>query len=220
MKILIVSAFLTLFGIPLLAQDSSAVFSDSALAVLDTNLVQLSGVVINEESLEPLSYTTVYDRTLGRGVITDYYGYFSTVVFPGDTLIFSYFGFKTSTYVVPDSLEENRYSMIHLMQQDTLNLPEVTVYPWPSREEFARAFVEMRPYDDDIRRAQRELSGESLAFVSARLEGDASLAYGNTQNQYLTKIYTNRQLPANNLFNPYAWSKLIKDWREGKLARE
>lgn len=220
MKVLFTSILILFSGFSSIAQDSTAVLSDSALAQLDTNLVQLSGVIINEETLDPLAYTTVYDKTIGRGVISDYYGYFSTVVFPGDTLIFSYYGFQTSTYIVPDSLTEDRYSIIHLMQQDTLNLPEITVYPWPSREDFARAFVEMRPYDDDIRRAQRELSGESLAFVAARLEGDASLAYGNTQNQYLTQIYTNRQLPANNLFNPYAWSKLIKDWREGKLARE
>ncbi len=220
MKRFIVFALIAFTGIFANAQDSTAVYSDSALAQIDTNLIQISGVVINEETLDPLAYTTVYDKTIGRGVISDYYGYFSTIVFPGDTLIFSYFGFQTSTYIVPDTLSEKRYSIIHLMQQDTLNLPEITVYPWPSREDFARAFIEMRPYDDDITRAQRELSGESLAFVAARLEGDASLAYGNTQNQYLTQIYTNRQLPANNLFNPYAWSKLIKDWKEGKLARE
>jgi hypothetical protein len=202
------------------AQDEGSAPSDSVLATLDSNLIQLSGVAINEETLDPLPYTTVYDKTIGRGVISDYYGYFSTVVFPGDTLIFSYFGYQTSTYIVPDTLSEKRYSIIHVMQKDTINLPEVTVYPWPSREDFARAFVEMRPYDDDIRRAQRELSGESLAFVAARLEGDASLAYGNMQNQYLTKIYTNRQMPANNLLNPYAWSKLIKDWKEGKLSRQ
>lgn len=220
MRYLLFSAAILFGSVTALAQDTTHVLTDADLAALDTNLIQLSGVVINEETLDPMSYTTVYDKTIGRGVISDYYGYFSTVVFPGDTLIFSYYGYQTSTYVVPDSLHEKRYSMIHVMQKDTLNLPEITVYPWPSREDFARAFVEMRPYDDDIRRAQRELSGESLAFVAARLEGDASLAYGNTQNQYLTQIYTNRQLPANNLFNPYAWSKLIKDWRAGKLARE
>lgn len=193
---------------------------DSMLLSLDSNLIQLSGVVINEETLDPMPYTTVYDRTLRHGVIADYYGYFSSVVLPGDTLIFSYFGYKTSTFIVPDTLSERRYSIIHMLQRDTLNLPEVVVYPWPSREDFARAFIEMRPYDDDIRRAQRELSGESLAFVAARLEGDASLAYGNSQNQYYTKLYTNGQLPANNLFNPYAWAKLIQDWKAGKLSKE
>jgi len=210
------NALIILFGfVPLLsmAQDTNVVY-------LDSNLIQLSGVVIGEEELEPMPYTTVFDKSIRKGVIADYYGYFSTVVYPGDTLYFSYFGYKTSTFIVPDTLQDNRYSIIHMMQKDTLNLPEVVVYPWPSREDFARAFVEMRPYDDALKRAQRELSGESLAFVAARLEGDASLAYGATQNANYTKLYTQNQLPANNLFNPYAWAKLVKDWREGKLARQ
>jgi hypothetical protein len=183
-------------------------------------LIQLSGVVVNEEDLTPLPYTTLYDRTQRRGVISDYYGFFSTVVLPGDTLLFSSFGFKTSTYVVPDTLRDSRYSIIHVMQKDTVNLPEVTVYPWPSREDFARYFVNMQPYDDALRRAQRELSGETLAFVAARLDGDASLAFGNVSNQRNTRLYTNGQLPANNLLNPYSWAKLIQDWKQGKLSRQ
>jgi hypothetical protein len=185
-----------------------------------SELIQLSGVAISEGDLSPLPYTTVYDRSIQKGVISDYYGFFSTVVFPGDTLLFSTFGYKTSAYIVPDTLKENRYSVIHMLQRDTVNLPTVTVYPWPSREDFARAFVEMEPYDDAIRRAQRELSGESLAFVAARLENDASLAYGYAANQRYTKLYTNGQLPANNLLNPYSWAKLIQDWKAGKLSRQ
>ena len=211
MKVLIL--FLGAF---LIGQLSLAQRSD-----IDTSkLLQLSGVVVSEHDLNPMPYITVYDRSIGRGVIADYYGYFSMVSFPGDTLYFSYYGYKTSSYIVPDTLEENRYSIIHMLQQDTINLPEVTVYPWPSREDFARFFVEMKPYDDAIRRAQRELSGESLAFVAARLDADASLASGLTTNQRYTKLYTNGQLPVNNLLNPYSWAKLIRDWKEGKLKRE
>ncbi len=186
----------------------------------DTLLIQLSGVVVESEELEPMPYTTVFDKTQRRGVIADYYGYFSLVVLPGDTLYFSYYGYKTSTFVVPDTLNENRYSIIHMMHQDTVNLPAVEVYPWPSREDFARAFLDMKPYDDALRRAQRQLSGESLAFIAARLESDASLSYAYSRNQQYTMLYTNGQLPANNLLNPYSWAKLIKDWKEGKLARE
>lgn len=186
----------------------------------DSMMIQLSGVVVAEDNLEALPYCTVFDKTIRHGVISDFYGFFSFVVFPGDTVFFSYFGYKASSYVVPDTLTEKRYSIIHMMQKDTLNLPAVDVYPWPSREDFARYFIDMEPYDDAIRRAQRELSGESLAFVAARLEGDASLAFGVSQNQYYTKLYTQGQLPANNLLNPYAWAKLVKDWKEGKLKRQ
>ena len=107
-----------------------------------------------------------------------------------------------------------------MLTKDIQNLPEITVYPWPSRDDFARYFVEMQPYDDALRKAQRELSGESLAFVAARLDADASLASGYIQNQRNTKLYTNGQLPVNNLLNPYSWAKLISDWKEGKLSRQ
>jgi hypothetical protein len=183
-------------------------------------MLQISGVIIAEDNLEPLPYTTVWNRSIRKGVISDYYGFFTMVSFPGDTLVFNFYGYSSSTYIIPDTLSENRYSIVHMMQADTLNMPEVVVHPWPSRDEFARYFVEMKPYDDAMRRAQRELSGESLAFVAAKMSNDASLAYGYAQNQRLTKLYTNGQLPSNNLFNPYAWAKLVQDWKAGKLGRQ
>lgn len=183
-------------------------------------LIQLSGVVVSEETLEEQPYVTVYDKTIRKGVISDYYGYFSLVTFPGDTIIFSSPGHKKSSYIVPDTLKQNRYSLIHMLPSDTLQLKEVTIYPWPSKEEFANAFVNMRPYDDALRRAQQELSGESLAFAAARIQTDPSLAYGNSVNQRYSQLYSSNQVPVNNLLNPYAWSKFLKDWKEGKLKRE
>ena len=182
-------------------------------------LIQLSGVVVSEEAFE-LPYTTVYNKTLSKGVISDGYGFFSIVCQPGDTLYFSRKGYSTSPFWVPDTLADNRYSIIHMLTRDTLTTPEVRVYPWPNKEAFAQYFVQMNPYEDDIRRAQRELSGESLAFVAARLDADASLAYGALTKQQNTTIYTNGQLPQNNLLNPYAWSKLIQDWKAGNLSRQ
>jgi hypothetical protein len=182
-------------------------------------LIQLSGVVVTEEAFE-LPYTTVYNKTLNKGVISDGYGFFSLVCQPGDTLVFSRKGYQSSPFWVPDTLIDNRYSIIHMLTRDTLTMPDVRVYPWPNKEAFAQHFVKMSPYEDDIRRAQRELSGESLAFVAARLDADASLAYGALTKQQNTKIYTNGQLPQNNLLNPYAWSKLIQEWKAGNLSRQ
>lgn len=201
-------AFLTTFQNTAFSQDSTK------------TLIQLSGVVVSEDDLEPLPYTTVFDLSNRRGVIADYYGYFSFVVTPGDTLHFSFYGHKTSSFIVPDTLSENRYSIIHMMKKDTVNLPQIDVYPWPSREDFARAFVEMEPYDDALRRAQRELSGESLAFAAARLTVDAGLAQSYASNQRNTKLYTMGQIPVNNLFNPYSWAKFISDWKNGDLKRQ
>jgi hypothetical protein len=188
---------------------------------IDTaRIIQLSGVVISEETLEELPYVTVFNKTLRKGVISDYYGYFSLISFPGDTIVFANPGFKKSSFIIPDTLKQNRYSLIHMIPADTLQLKEVTIYPWPSREEFANAFINMRPYDDAIRKAQQELSGESLAFAAARIQTDPSLAYGNSINQRYSQLYSSNQVPVNNLLNPYAWSKFLKDWKEGKLDRQ
>jgi hypothetical protein len=184
------------------------------------DLIQFSGVLVSSDSLDQVSYASVVDKTTGKGTMSDYYGYFSFVTRPGDTILFNAFGFKTNSYIVPDTLSENRYSIIHVMTPDTMLLPQVDVYPWPSREDFARAFVEMEPYDDALRRAQRQLSGESLAFAAAKVPTDGALSYNWETEQRQTQIYTQRQTPINNLLNPMAWSKFIESWRNGDLQRE
>ncbi|MEX1191752.1 MAG: hypothetical protein WEA99_07235 [Brumimicrobium sp.] len=186
----------------------------------DKKLVQFSGVLVTSDSLDQVSYASVIDKTTGKGTMSDYYGYFSFVTRPGDTILFNAFGFKPNSYIVPDTLTEDRYSIIHLMVPDTMILPEVDVYPWPSREDFARAFVEMEPYDDALRRAQRQLSGESLAFAAAKVPTDGALSYNWETQQQKTRIYTQGQTPVNNLLNPAAWSRFIESWRDGDFQRE
>lgn len=187
----------------------------------ERKLIQLSGVVISSDSLEQLPYATIFDKTVGRGTVADYFGFFSMVVEPGDTILFSYLAHEESSFIVPDTLTDARYSIIHMMMVDTAHtLPEFIVYPWPSREAFAKAFVEMDPLDDAIRRAQKELSGESLAFIAARVSTDASLSYNYAMNQQNTRLYTMGQSPVNNLMNPFAWASFINAWRAGDLQRQ
>lgn len=183
-------------------------------------LVQFSGVLVTSDSLDQVSYASVIDKSTGKGTMSDYYGYFSFVTKPGDTILFNAFGFKPNSYIVPDTLTDDRYSIIHLMVPDTMNLPQVDVYPWPSKEDFARAFVEMEPYDDALRRAQRQLSGESLAFAAAKVPTDGGLSYNWQLQQQQTRLYTQGQTPVNNLLNPAAWGQFIDSWKKGDFQRE
>lgn len=183
-------------------------------------LIQLSGVVVNADSLKPISYTTVYNKTVKRGTLSDVYGYFSTVVLPGDTIIFNRFGYTNSSYIVPDTLSDDRYSIIHILNLDSINPPVITIYPWPSKEDFARAFVEMKPYDDALRRAQKMLSGSNLVYLANMVDGDALSSYAWQRNQQYTKLYTMGQSPVNNLFNPVAWSQFVDSWKKGDLKKK
>lgn len=183
-------------------------------------LIQLSGVVVSSDSLQEMPYAAVYNKTVRRGTIADIYGFFSLVVQPGDTILFKYYGHKPSSYIVPDSLREERYSIIHMMTVDTIQLKEVVVYPWPSKEAFAQAFIEMNPYEDAMLRAQKQLSGKSLASIASMVSSDASLSFGNVVNQNNTKLYTMGQSPVNNLLNPFAWATFLQKWRSGELQRQ
>lgn len=200
---------------------SLLLFTGLSLHAQEERLIQLSGVVVSGDSLEQMPYVTIYDRTSKHGTVGDYFGFFSVVVEPGDTIFFGSLGYEQSSYIVPDTLKEARYSIIHMMHVDTIKyLPNVTIYPWPSREAFAKAFVEMDVTDDAVRRAQRELSGESLAFIAARVSTDGSLSYSYAMNQQNTRLYTIGQSPVNNLFNPVAWSKFISAWKNGQLRQQ
>lgn len=198
---------------------SGVAFGQDTLIGTPKRLIQLSGVVVSSDSLQEMPYAAVYDRTTKHGLIADIYGFFSIVVQPGDTIMFRYYGHKPSSYTVPDTLTEDRYSIIHMMQVDTLQLKEVVIYPWPSKEAFAQAFVEMNPYDDAMLRAQKQLSGKSLASIASMVPTDASLAYTNTINQNNTRLYTMGQSPVNNLLNPFAWASFLQKWRSGELKR-
>lgn len=185
-----------------------------------THYIQFSGVLVSSDSLDMVSYANIIDKTTGTGTVADYYGYFSLVTKPGDTLLFNAFGFKENSFIIPDTLTEPRYSIIHIMTPDTLILPEVDVYPWPSREAFAKAFVEMDPYEGQLRKVQRELSKDKLATLADRLPADPGLAYNYARMQRQTKIYTQGITPVNNLMNPASWAMFIQSWRNGDLQIE
>lgn len=177
--------------------------------------VQLTGVVVTD-SLYRVPFTRVADLSTRRGSIADYYGYFALVVHPGDTIQFSSLGYRKKTYIVPDTTTLKTISLVQIMTPDTILLDPVDVYPWPSREEFADAFVNMEIPNDDLRRAQERLSPQEMAFVGRLLTGDGTSAYSAYRVSQYQKIYTRGQMPSNNLLNPAAWSDFIKGLGTGR----
>lgn len=183
-------------------------------------LVQFSGVVVSSDSLQPVAFASIFDKSTRRGTVSDYYGYFSFVAGLGDTIVFSFVGYKRSTFVIPDSLADGQYSIIHMMDKDTIFLKETKVYPWPSKEEFADAFLNMDTQMDDLAKARQNLSGENMAFAAARLPTEGSMTYKWEQQQYQTRIYYNGQAPPMNILNPIAWGQFIDYWRKGKFSKK
>src|SRR5580704_2266856 len=72
--------------------------------VKHTQLIQLSGIVVDKDSLQPIPFVAILIKRSSGGAIADNNGYFSFIVIPGDTVLFSALGYRVNSYVVPDTL--------------------------------------------------------------------------------------------------------------------
>ncbi len=190
------------------------------------DLVQFSGVVVTADSLRPVPFANIAITATGRGTTSDYWGFFSIVVRKNDLISFSAIGYKTGLFRIPDSLTENRYSLIQVMSSDTLMLTETVIYPWPTKEEFRRAFLTLRIPDDDIEIAKRNLAYMEMREIYGRNYDPEKYGFtpGQSYNNYMDvradKLYYNGQTMPNNLLNPIAWSKFIKAWKRGDFKKK
>ncbi len=181
----------------------------------DADLVQFSGVVITSDSLVPVPFTTVIIRSQYRGTISDFYGFFSFVAQKGDTVEFSAVGFKKAHYIIPDTLKENHYSLIQMLSHDTIMLHEAVIYPWPTKEQFKSAFLALRVPDDDMTRANKNLSQYKMAAIASSMKMSATENQRYAQQLENNRLYYAGQLPPNNWLNPLAWAKFIQSWKNG-----
>lgn len=199
---------LTLFGNKIIAQTDNQ------------NLLQLSGIVVTGDSLKPVPFVSVVIKHTFRGTFSDYYGFFSLVASRGDTIEFTAVGFKKGGYIIPDTLTENRYSLIEMLSKDTILLQEAVIYPWPTREQFKDAFLNLHLPADDIDRANQNIAWAEKKERNDPMPMDGSMNFRYAMRQQQGKLYYAGQLPPNNLLNPIAWAKFINSWRNGDFKKK
>jgi hypothetical protein len=186
----------------------------------DKRLIQFSGVVVTADSLNPVSFANIIIKNTRRGTITDYYGYFSFVALKSDTVQFSAVGFKESYYVIPDTITRDRYSLIHVMDTDTILLEPTIIYPWPTVEDFKEAFINLDIPDDDLEIARKNLDRAEMRHRIESYKMDGSLNYKNYIDRETSKLYYIGQTQPISIMNPFAWAAFIKAWKEGKFKKQ
>lgn len=200
-------------GLPLAAQVKT-------VPAPERSILQFSGVVVDSDSLQPVPFTAVIIKNTNRGTFADASGYFSFVAQKGDTIQFITLGYHNASFVLPDTLTSNRYSLIQLLKRDTFELKEAVIYPWPSKEQFKDAFLRLDVPNDDMARASKNLQQAALVQTASTIGNDGSMAYKATMQQQSSKMYYAGQLPPNNLLNPIAWSRFVQAWRSGALKKQ
>lgn len=209
MRLLAIIALLCFFA-PIQAQEK------------EKELIQLSGVILDADSLNPIPFTSVMISGTNRGTISDYYGFFSVVAAKGDTIVFSSLGYENNAFVVPDSIQSLRYSLIQVLTTDTIELQELVVYPWPTREQFKDAFINLDMTNDEVFRMQM-----NMAYASARNRKvgatysttNANAAYRVQNMNRQTALYNSGMAPTIQLMNPFAWAQFINSWKKGDYKK-
>jgi hypothetical protein len=185
-------------------------------------LIQLSGkvVVLEIDSLKGMPFASVLIRKKKEGSVTDGKGFFTLVASPGDVVEFISIGYKDAQYIVPDTLKATHYSIVQVMKRDTVALEGVTVYPWPSKEEFKAAFLKLNVPNDDLNRAQKNMAADEMRELVNGIAMDGGDNYRYSMEQRYQKLSYIGQYPPNQLLNPFAWAKFIQALKAGKLKRK
>ncbi len=185
-------------------------------------LIQFTGMVLDgsDKDLYPIPYTNIYIKDKGRGTYSDFKGFFSIVVEKGDHVVFSAIGYRTVEITIPDTLTDNRYSLVQLMSQDTVNLPTTIVFPWPSRENFKLEFLAMDVTSEMQERAIENLAQDVLERGRSVVATDGNEHADYYLRQQSSQYYYIGQRPPSNIFNPIAWKKFFDAWKNGDFKKK
>jgi hypothetical protein len=170
--------------------------------------------------LIPVPYTNILVKNKGRGTYSDFNGFFSIVVEKGDVIEFSAVGYKTVEYIIPMELKDNRYSLVQLMTQDTINLPETIVFPWPSKEHFKLEFLAMDVTSEMEARALQNVANETLKRMRSSVPSDGREHANYYLRQQASNYYYIGQQPPMNIFNPIAWKQFFDAWKRGDFKKK
>jgi len=187
----------------------------------DSDIVQVSGIVMTSDSLGAISYATIAVKGTSRGTYANYEGFFSIVARKGETLQFMAIGYDTKEYTIPEDHIGDRLTLVQLLTDDTYNLPETVIFPWPSREHLKLEFLALDVKKDLEDRAKENLDQRQLAAIGETMSMDGNENSDLYLRQQAQSFYHyGGQTPYQGIFNAFAWAKFIKAWKNGDFKKK
>jgi hypothetical protein len=186
-----------------------------ALAQTPQGALYINGAILDADSLTPLAGATIKNINSGEDLQANEEGLFQLRAQPGDTLRMEHMTHQSAQYVLPRNVAGTSYAFVQLLQREQIMEP-VTVFSFPSQQEFERALLQMDAPD-----ALAE-NTTALDMQLQRLTNDPT-----RMQQYLDDYMRYQQLyvlpergAPNNFLNPERWRNFIRDWREGRMDPE
>ena len=181
-------------------------------------VLQLSGVVQTTDSI-PLPGASIYIKGSNRGTISNDAGIYSIAISPGDTIEFSYIGFKSVLLEIPEQTSVTQILRSPVLIEDTAFLPTAIVRPLPTPAQFKYMFLytPIVKTNADIARENLNLSNLIKEMRNIPLDGDA--IYNLHSREQFRRGATKGMVPTSGLFNPFAWQEFIRSLKEGGSSK-
>lgn len=123
--------------------------------------VRLVGIVVDQSGLKPMQ--DVVCRSGLLVALTDHTGRFFMDLHPGDSVVFSYVGYRNYHTLLPDTLYSDEYAVGVFLTKDTIQLAEVIIIERPS--------MSQKSY---LQNARRNMQGVGYSALNPK-EMDASM---------------------------------------------
>ena len=185
--------------------------------------VLFSGVIVETDSLKPVSYTNIIILNKNLGTISTKEGYFAFYAEEQDSVRFSAVGFATALFIIPKMADTERYSIIQVMTRDTLELAETIIYPWPVNEEdFKDSFLNDDIEDDEVVQAKKNMEISAIQKPKQVIfhEANAAYNYDDDMRKVSEELYYNGQTIPITVLDPIAWYKFFRAWKRGDFSKK
>lgn len=181
-------------------------------------LIQLSGVVLGEDSVSGLPGVHIYVPKAGRGTTTNHVGFFSLPVKVGDSLVVSSIGYERQHYIVPHDAPEFQTVIVQLVQ-DVTYLPSITVMDFPTEEVFKQAVLALNVPLDQTNIDSKNLNQELLALMLKTTPMDGYQNQRYALNQWANSTNDRFQPVTNPFLNPFNWVKFFNSLKKDKRKK-
>ena len=181
-------------------------------------LYQLSGLIVNKETMEPIPFGTVRVLNTRRGIAANAQGFFSLPVIETDTVIFMSLGYEPSLLMVGDYLEnylgdkDSPYLYaIHCLKEDSIELDAVTIFPYDTPGKLKTALVALGSQKTlQEQYAEDNLDPAIMDDLIKNMTVDDGERIVVARSLYYQQQQTQNIAPVMPLFDPVAVYSLLK----------
>lgn len=190
----------------------------SAQAQGERKVVQLTGLVVEGDSMLAIPGAFVYVPKSGRGSSTNLLGYFSFPVAAGDSVVVASVGYKKKAFVIP--YDSSTLSMVIHLMPDTFMLPVVEIVAFPIERVFKEAFLSMNFPDDGRGNMALTLNDQIMGRILNSSSFDGSLNHSYYMQQQLSAMESQYLTNTNALIDPFSWARFFKSVKKDKKRKE